>query len=246
MALREELKKQGDWLFRWRSYLPMLLIIFALLGMKHFEYPLHSQKLDNLWEILCLFISLTGLGIRIFTIGRAPVGTSGTNTRKQIAELLNTSGMYSVVRHPMYLGNFIIWLGVSLFFRVWWISVLCSLIFWLYYERIIYAEEEFLRDGFGQEFLDWAEKTPAFIPKFSQWRPSPEQFSFKKVLRNESQSLFAIISIFTFIAVISDYIVGGAFEADGMWIMIFTAGAIFYSISRFLKKLTSVLDVDGW
>ena len=62
---------------------------------------------------------------------------------------LNTSGLYSVVRHPLYLGNYLMWLGVALFSRTWWAPVIVSLVFWLYYERIMFAEEEFLRRQFG-------------------------------------------------------------------------------------------------
>ena len=61
-------------------------------------------------------------------MGFAPRGTSGRNTLGQVAEVLNTSGMYSVVRNPLYLGNFVIWLGLALFIKVWWcilIVVLC-------------------------------------------------------------------------------------------------------------------------
>ena len=36
--------------------------------------------------------------------------TSGKNTAKQIAESLNTSGIYSVLRNPLYLANFLNWL----------------------------------------------------------------------------------------------------------------------------------------
>ena len=43
MALREELRKQGNWLFRWRSYLPLITVVIVLLGMSYFEYPGHSR-----------------------------------------------------------------------------------------------------------------------------------------------------------------------------------------------------------
>ncbi|MGB8874133.1 MAG: hypothetical protein WCC75_12145, partial [Desulfobaccales bacterium] len=45
--------------------------------------------------------------------GLPPRGTSGRNTQGQVAETLNTTGIYSLVRNPLYLGNFLIWLGLS-------------------------------------------------------------------------------------------------------------------------------------
>ena len=201
MALKEELKKQGDWLFRWRSYLPLLMIVIIYLGMSYFEYPGHNEKFDDIWEIVCLIIAFSGIGLRFFTVGYSPEGTSGTNTRNQIADMLNTTGMYSIVRHPLYLGNFIIWIGVSAFFHLWWISLIVMLIFWLYYERIMFAEEEFLREKFGEYYSDWSEKTPAFIPNIKQWRSSNRAFSLRKAIKNEYKSSFAVIVAFTILEV---------------------------------------------
>ncbi|NLL27934.1 MAG: DUF1295 domain-containing protein [Bacteroidales bacterium] len=44
-----------------------------------------------------------------------PKGISGKNTEKQIADFLNTKGMYSIVRHPLYLGDFLMWLGLFIY-----------------------------------------------------------------------------------------------------------------------------------
>jgi len=242
MALKDELIKQGNWLFRWRSYLPLLLIIIVLLSMSYFEYPGHSEKYDDIWEIICLFISLFGVGLRFFTVGFTPRGTSGTNTRSQIADSLNTLGMYSIVRHPLYLGNFIIWFGISSFFHLWWFSLLIILIFWLYYERIMYAEEEFLKTKFGDTFFKWAEKTPAFIPNLGKWESSNTSFSFRKAIKNEYKSVFAVIIAFLLLEIIGDIFVEHKFEIDKMWISILLIGLLIYVIIRFLKKKTKILE----
>lgn len=236
MALNEELRKQGNWLFRWRSYLPILMIVLVYFGMSYFEYPGHNETYDDIWELSCLLIAFLGIALRFFTVGYTPKGTSGTNTRKQVADLLNTKGMYSIVRHPLYLGNFITWLGVFAFFHLWWFSLIVTLIFWLYYERIMFAEEEFLRGKFGKTYLDWAEKTPAFIPNIRQWRSSDTKFSFKKAIKNEYKSLFSVIVAFTILEIIGDIFVEKRFEMDRMWMAIFISGLIMYVIIRTLKK----------
>lgn len=245
MALREELKKQGNWLFRWRSYIPLVMIIILFWGMSYFEYFGHSEKLDDIWEIICLFISFLGMGIRFFTVGYTPKETSGTNTRKQIAETLNTTGMYSITRHPLYLGNFIIWLGLSSFLHLWWFSLIVVVIFWLYYERIMFAEEEFLREKFGNLYLEWAEKTPTFIPNLWKWHSSDMTFSFRKAIKNEYKTFFAIIISFTIVEIISDIFVVQTLEIDGMWLSILVIGLAIYVIIRFLKKRTKILNVQG-
>jgi protein-S-isoprenylcysteine O-methyltransferase Ste14 len=149
MALKEEFERTGNWLFRWRSYLPLMMIAIFLLALREYEYPGNSENLDHLWEIFCLIVSFIGFGIRVFTVGHTPKGTSGRNTKEQVAETLNTSGIYSVVRNPLYLGNFFMGLGLALFAHLWWLTLIYILVFWLYYERIIFAEEEYLRNKFG-------------------------------------------------------------------------------------------------
>ncbi len=245
MALREEFRRQGNWLFRWRSYLPLIMIVMVLLGMNYFEYLGHSEKLDDIWEIVCLLISFSGVGIRFFTVGYTPKRTSGTNTRKQIADALNTSGMYSIVRHPLYLGNFIIWFGLSSFFHLWWFSLIVILTFWLYYERIMFTEEDFLREKFAHFYSDWAEKTPAFIPDILKWRSSHMTFSFRKAIRNEYKSFFAVIVSFTLLEVIGDIFVQHTLKMDKTWVSILTIGFTIYLIVRFLKKRTKILEVQG-
>jgi protein-S-isoprenylcysteine O-methyltransferase Ste14 len=241
-VLRKELEKTGNWLFRWRSYLPLTLTGIILLAMRHFHYLGHSHAVDQVWEAVCLIISFFGLGIRIHTIGHAPPGTSGRNTRRQVAAALNTTGMYSVVRHPLYLGNFFIWLGISMFLHIWWVSLIFILVFWLYYERIMYAEEEFLSREFGKEFEEWASRTPAFWPAVKNWKRPARPFSWRRVLRSEYSGLFAIIASFTLIEIVGDMVVEGKLEFDPMWIIIFTSGLGIYLLLRTLKK-TGVLRV---
>jgi len=153
--------------------------------------------------------------------------------------------MYSIVRHPLYLGNFIIWFGLFMFFHLWWLSLIVMLIFWLYYERIMFAEEEFLREKFGNAYSDWAEKTPAFIPDIRKWRSSDITFSFRKAIKNEYKSFFAVIVSFTVLEIISDIFVKQRLEIDRMWLSILIIGLTIYTTVRFLKKRTKILEVKG-
>ena len=244
MALREELEKSGHWLFRWRSYLPLLVIALSLIAFREFKYPFGSETLDDLWEIVCLTVSMAGLLLRILTVGFVPEGTSGRNTKSQVAKELNTTGMYSVVRNPLYLGNFIIWLGLSMFVRIWWLSLIIILIFWIYYERIIFAEEEFLRSKFGSSYLKWAEKTPVFIPKFYQWQSPSYSFSLRTALKGEYSGFFAIIVTFTFMEMVGDYVLTGTWDYDPMWQIISLSGLFIYIVLRIMKK-KHLLDVKG-
>lgn len=245
MALKEEFESSGNWLFRWRSYFPLLMIGVFFLTLQQFQYPGHSETLDHVWEVLCLSVSFFGMGIRVFTIGHTPRGTSGRNTKAQAAETLNTTGLYSIVRNPLYLGNFFMGLGIALFALFWWLTLIYILAFWLYYERIIFAEEAFLRNKFGEEYLRWADSTPAFFPKFSQYRKPALSFSWKNVLKREYNGFFAVVIVMFLQETIGELYVNRKLEFDTGWIVLVGFSFITWLTLRMLKKYTTVLNVEG-
>ena len=247
MALREDLERQGSWLFRHRGQLPWIFLPLLLLALRDSELfeRIFGDAVEDLWEFFCIGVSFSGLLIRCMTTAYVPEGTSGRNTKYQKADRLNTTGMYSIVRHPLYLGNFLIMLGMVLFLQVWWVVLISVLAFWIYYERIIFAEEEFLRDKFGNSFLKWAEETPAFLPKINRWQRPDLSFSFRTVLRREYTALFVITSSFTFLDIMGDLIVEGRLEIDTGWAVFFVTGLVIYLSLRTIKKKTRWLHVKG-
>src|SRR6056297_2931455 len=100
MALQEELKQQGDLLFRYRSYFPLILLILGV-GVQVYESTLDNNYfpvLENTLETAAIFVGLFGFFIRAFTIGYTPKNTSGRNTKAgQVADTLNTAGLYSLI-----------------------------------------------------------------------------------------------------------------------------------------------------
>ena len=247
MALREDLEKQGAWLFKWRSYLPLLLIPLFILALRNAKVieRIYGDDISEFWEGIAVIISFAGLGIRCLTVGYVPRGTSGRNTQSQAAEVLNTTGMYSVTRNPLYLGNFVILFGITLFMQVWWFALIVWAGYWLYYERIIFTEEEFLRLKFGSEFIAWAHKTPLVIPNFKKWRSPNLPFSFKTVLRREFSSYFSIVAVYFFLEIARGFLATKRFSVDNAWLIFFCVSMAVYFTLRTLKKKTKLLDVAG-
>jgi len=241
MLLIEEMEATGRWLFRRRSYLPFVTIVLLFVALNHFTYPFGSHRWDQAWELLCFPVSFAGLALRVVTTGYAPKGTCGRNMKTQVAEQLNTTGMYSIVRNPLYLGNFFIALGMFLFPRVWWVPLVYTLLFTLYYERIVFAEEVFLRRKFGRLFEDWAAKTPAFVPRPSHWKPPASPFNLRKVLRQEHQTLFGIVAVYYGLEVVGDYVVDHELFVDAAWNVAMALAAAFFLTIRVLRRYTTVL-----
>jgi protein-S-isoprenylcysteine O-methyltransferase Ste14 len=243
LPLQEELVRSGAWLFRWRSYLPLVALALVLLQVPGFTYL--GGGYDRAWELLSLAVGLLGLAIRAHVIGHVPHGTSGRNTHAQIADALNTTGWYSVVRHPLYLGNFLMWLAPVLFVRHAWLVAVVVLAFWLYYERIMLVEEDWLRSRFGQDFVQWAERTPAIVPRFRNWRSASLPFSLRNVLRREYSGLLGLVGTLTALKVATDGAVLRRLHVDPLWAGLFGASVALYLVLRFLKRRTNVLAVPG-
>jgi protein-S-isoprenylcysteine O-methyltransferase Ste14 len=245
MALQEEFETNGEYFFRWRSYLPLVMAVLFILALAQFRYPFANQSLNLAWDAGCLAVALLGQAVRFFTVGFVPRGTSGRNTRGQVADTLNTTGMYAVVRNPIYLGNFIIWFGLSLFMKSVWFTTIITLFFTIFYERIIFREETFLRDKFGDVFSQWAHATPAIIPRFKNWQPPSLPFSWKSAIVREYGTFFAIIATFTGIELLAGIFTEGKLTLEAIWIKLFLGSAIFYLTVRYLKKKTRVLATDN-
>ena len=247
MQIQKEMAEQGNWLFRRRGILPFLILPLLLIALPSSEIleRIAGEAANDIWEVVCFFVSLTGLAIRCIAVGSAPERTSGRNTQKQLAQTLNTTGMYSLVRHPLYLGNYVIFLGFVLETEVWWLVLVATLAFWIYYERIMMAEEVFLHEQFGDEYIQWAQKTPAFFPAFGNWTKPALSFSWRHVLRREYTAFFLICLTFPALDFIEDLATDGAIKLDAGWLAVLAVGTITYLSLMTLKKKTMLLHVKG-
>jgi protein-S-isoprenylcysteine O-methyltransferase Ste14 len=244
MALGHEFENSGNWLFRRRSWLPVFMIIAGIMMM----YLGNRQAIifDMRDELIFLGVSLFGELIRIFTVGFAPKNTSGRNTvNGQLADELNVTGIYSLLRHPLYLGNFFMWLGPVLFLRSAGDTIVFGLIYWLYYERIMFAEEQFLRKKFGDIYDKWSENVSSFFPYPIKFIPPKLPFSVKNVLQREYNSFVNIFVIFMLLDIFRNYFLSERIYMTGMWIWLFVSAGIIWLVIRTIHKRTKWLEVAG-
>jgi protein-S-isoprenylcysteine O-methyltransferase Ste14 len=77
---------------------------------------------------------------------------------------LVATGPYAVVRHPIYASVLAILLGTLLILTPWrWIALSLAL-FTVGTEIRIHAEEKLLEARFGETFLEYRRKVPAYLP----------------------------------------------------------------------------------
>jgi protein-S-isoprenylcysteine O-methyltransferase Ste14 len=237
LQLRDQLAATGERLFRGRSYLPLVLVP---LFFASFVGTPHSVPYGAGREPLCLAVSLVGLLIRVYIVCTAPRGTSERSTRSIRAATINTSGAYSIVRHPLYIANYLIALGISLMSPAWLFPVIVTLLTIVYYERIAAAEERFLASTFGASFDEWAARVPAVIPRaFTGFVPLP--FNWERVL-GELHALMAIAAGFFVADVTEDSVARGRLSMDGDSLIVLLTAAIPFVVYATAKKLSRLAE----
>ena len=78
---------------------------------------------------------------------------------------LVTEGPYRIVRNPIYTAMFGMLLATGLAWSRWWALLLGICIFLIGNQIRVNAEEKLLRESFGKEFDEYAQRVPALIPR---------------------------------------------------------------------------------
>ncbi len=89
-------------------------------------------------------------------------------------ERLATTGAYSLVRHPLYLGNFLILGGFTVASGHWGVTAAVIGFLLFYYPPAIRYEDAKLAGIFGQQWRDWSRDIPAMFPTHLHWRATTD------------------------------------------------------------------------
>src|SRR5438105_15654369 len=163
----------GALLFRHRGWLPVLFLGVPLV-MRGSTSPFR-------WEV-GLALIVAGEAVRL-----AGVAAHGTVTRRRsrTVQRLVTYGIFAWVRNPLYIGNFLIWMGFVTISGVLWFLPAAILLFAMEYELIVRYEEGVLESTFGREYLDYKHDTPRWIarPPKGDWPPA--EYHWGEAFRSE-------------------------------------------------------------
>ncbi len=163
----------------WRALGPVkaYLILFGVIGllmvlMGHFREPLLHVRFG-------VSLPLTVLGVLFFTaslcIGIARMrrltpavlfGLPQLSNRSHPGKLI-TDGIYAHIRHPRYVQVGLGLIAVALF-----ANYLATYVIAAAYVPVVYAlallEERELRDRFGKEYEQYANRVPRFLPRLKR------------------------------------------------------------------------------
>ncbi len=191
---QQEMAKSGKRLFFIRgTYIYAVIVIAAVIAFCSRDIgPFSDAGQDSLWFWMSLGVASAGAIVRVITSGFAALGTSGRTKLAAEAAELNTTGPYSLVRNPLYVGRIVNYTGMAMLSGSWVFAVITFLVSILIYERVSIYEEEFLREKFGKDHADWAKDVPALFPRFNGWIKPKYAFWWKRMIWREKQKLFLL------------------------------------------------------
>ena len=181
------LEKAGELLFKLRDYTPVPLVLLCLL----FATP----SVGSL--ILGGAVALFGELCRAY--GVAFIGTISRTRSYSNGELVK-NGPFSLLRNPLYFGNLLLSLGLSLMSGIIWMPLVVLVIFYGQYIPIVAWEEKKLLRIFGERYLQYQKEVP------NRWYPAlgrvfsngwwKENVNWGPAWKSEKRTLTSVASFF--------------------------------------------------
>lgn len=191
---QQEMARFGKSLFVIRGvYIYAFIIIGVAIAWCSKDWgPFAAVRHDQLWFWASFGVASLGALVRIITSGHAALGTSGRVKAAAEAAELNTTGPYSLVRNPLYVGRILNYTGIAMLSGSWAYGAIVFLLSILIYERVSVYEEEFLIGKFGDAHRDWAREVPMLLPRFTGWVTPKYRFWWKRMIWRERQKVFLL------------------------------------------------------
>ncbi len=137
-------------------------------------------------------IALVGALLRLWSAGHIEKG-----------KVLTQSGPYAYTRNPLYLGSFVMALGIIVAGQGYWLLPIFGAFYITFYYPVMKAEEQELFGGYGERFVEYSKRVPLFFPNFRKEGCNSSAFLWSRVLRNREHRTFAGLILAVIILVIS-------------------------------------------
>lgn len=172
--------KLGNTLFHYRNFLfPVFYFLLFVPSVDVFANPFIPVCIG-------FVVTLSGQAIRVVTIGLVYIIRGGKN-RQIYAEGLVTEGIFSHCRNPLYVGNILIIVGLGIMSNSLFFMAVMIPLFLFFYQAIVLAEENFLRNKFGPSYDEYTKKVNRWIPSLNGLGEtlSSMKFNWKRVMIKE-------------------------------------------------------------
>ena len=172
--------KFGNVIFHNRNVIfPLFYLVLFIPSPEIFSNPLTAITIG-------FAVTLMGQLIRVVTIGLVYIIRGGKD-RRVYAENLVTTGIFSHCRNPLYVGNILILAGLGIASNSIIFNCIATPIFLFFWQAIVLAEENFLRNKFGQQYEDYCSHVNRWLPNLKGIGKtlSSMEFKWKRVIIRE-------------------------------------------------------------
>lgn len=153
-------KKQdkGSIVFIW--VMIALAISMGIMFSINNRFYISNQQLIPYIGIITIVVGMVFRFISIWTLGR--LFTVDVTIRDN--HTIKKDGIYSIVRHPSYLGSLVSFIGFGLSLNSWLSLIAIAVLMTIAFIYRIKIEEKVLINQFGADYLDYKKKTYGLIP----------------------------------------------------------------------------------
>ncbi len=226
--------KLGNLLFHNRNWLfPLFYLVLFIPSPEVFNDPVTAM-------LIGFAVTIIGQLIRVVTIGLVYIIRGGKN-RRVYAETLVTTGIFSHCRNPLYVGNILILVGLGIASNSLIFMAIATPLFLFFYQAIVRAEENFLRNKFGAEFDAYCSRVNRWIPNLKGIGKTIESMEFKwtRVIIREYTSTYIWTTGAVLIIMRHFYRHDDRFDFQSnlvLFIVILVVLLALYLFTRYLKK----------
>lgn len=140
-----------------RRYFVIAMIVGSVVAMLfHIQWDEQHPRVEQISILFGLILILSGQRLRLAAAG----DIAGRKYRSLV-----TSGIYSLMRHPLYVGNVLAGLGVALVVQSVTITALILTLYVPLYWIVINGEETQLLKVYGDRYAMYCSDVPRFIPR---------------------------------------------------------------------------------
>jgi len=223
--------KLGNFLFKHRSFTPVPFIVLVFVIFK----PINMGGQNIIINVGGLLLSLLGEMIRVISVGYAYEGTSGRESYLR-AENLNITGIYSIVRNPLYIGNFFMFTGLVAVFSNIYALLVFGVFLVLQYYFVILSEENFLIETYGKDYEAYCTRVRRIIPTFKDYKKNQNPFNLRKVIFKENDSVFNMLVMYVLVLLYKERVFTGSIGEPFYYIIPGVVLITGYVIIKIIKK----------
>ncbi|HLD65852.1 MAG TPA: isoprenylcysteine carboxylmethyltransferase family protein [Pseudomonas sp.] len=190
----------GNFFFRYRNALfPACFVLMPLIGR---PTMVGGPWLDRSLTVFGMLVALLGQLMRLVTIGYEYIERGGRQGKVYASHLVQ-GGVYALTRNPMYVGNALIAVGMTMVAGAPQIYLGVLPFFLFIYQAIVAAEEVYLRGQFGTAYEQYCAAVNRWWPSLRQIPKAlgGRRYDWRSAVRKELSTATGLLTGFVLLPV---------------------------------------------